>query len=948
MNLPDDDPHKAEKLHLTGLLFHVRYRLHADAMDILEAATAQETAVKLLADDHPDKPNWLVTLAKSLHALFQRKGSEDYMLDGLAALREAIELTPTEDPAKLDRLALLALTLYIHYSCFSELANLHEGLEIMDELTMGNPDHSKLPEWLSTEAGMHLSLFHHLGNMDDLDNSIGCYEIALLNLPEDHPERSRHLSNAGSALLARFERLKKEPDIKRSIALHEQAVKLTEEPDVKAARLISLAQALFTYYGLANNASGIDQGVAAARTAVEIVDSKHPSRPHMLIVLAKLLRHKFTVSNDAKFVDEAITILKQETHMTPTDHPDFRLATVELGHALIARFNHQHAVADIDRAVEELKTSLHITGKDEPQRPALLNDLGDALLTKFSVSQQIDDVRSAVDYYSQAVTSEFGVPAIRLYSAMQWAATLQRYQLSSPLSAYQHAVELLSQVAWLGLPMTDRYTQIMPYNDLVCNAATAAIREGKLEMALEWLEQGRSIVWGQILQLRTAVSELSIKEPDLAQQFMDTSKELEALSNPHFDMPQEHSLSVEVTEQRHRSLAKKWASLVKHIQSIDGFASFLKPKAASQLMQAAVHGPCVIINISQLGSDALIIMPHSNELQLVLLPQFPIENASKLQNQLNGHLMALGINIRKQRAAKQVKHLLMENIGFPKILSALWTSVVLPIIQKMALKGTSDTLPHVFWCLTGPLTFLPLHAAGQYETEQSGTKLADYAISSYTPTLTALLDRTNRKAVVSPKLLGICQSFTPGQPPLYAAQDEVNAIVHLVSQYDPQAMVVLKDSAATVEQTLKNIEESDWIHLACHGVQDMTEPTSSAIILWDGSLSLADVIKLSLQDAELAFLSACETATGDNKLSEEAVHLAAGMLLAGYKGVIATMWSIQDEDGPVVAEKVYAVLLKGGIPNAMKAAQALHDAVLELQKSGASFERWVPFIHMGV
>ena len=262
-----------------------------------------------------------------------------------------------------------------------------------------------------------------------------------------------------------------------------------------------------------------------------------------------------------------------------------------------------------------------------------------------------------------------------------------------------------------------------------------------------------------------------------------------------------------------------------------------------------------------------------------------------------------------------------------------------------ALQSTkADIVPHVFWCLTGPLTTLPLHAAGLYDAQLSGPKLSDFAISSYIPTLASLLDRNDRGTVTEPRLLAICQTSTPGQAPLHAAELEVNTI----SQCMKKGVTVLKDSAATVETTLKAMEDCNWIHLACHGVQDMTEPTSSAIILWDGKLTLAEIIKKSLSQAELAFLSACETATGDSKLSEEAVHLAAGMLLAGYRGVIATMWSIQDEDGPTIAKAVYTQIMDGGVPNAMRAAEALHHAALQLQKQGASFERWVPFIHMGV
>jgi CHAT domain-containing protein len=72
-------------------------------------------------------------------------------------------------------------------------------------------------------------------------------------------------------------------------------------------------------------------------------------------------------------------------------------------------------------------------------------------------------------------------------------------------------------------------------------------------------------------------------------------------------------------------------------------------------------------------------------------------------------------------------------------------------------------------------------------------------------------------------------------------------------------------------------------------VQNISNPTESALLLAKQSkLSLSRITKLSLPHAELAFLSACQTATGDENLAGEAVYLAAGMLLAGYRGVIAT------------------------------------------------------------
>ena len=52
---------------------------------------------------------------------------------------------------------------------------------------------------------------------------------------------------------------------------------------------------------------------------------------------------------------------------------------------------------------------------------------------------------------------------------------------------------------------------------------------------------------------------------------------------------------------------------------------------------------------------------------------------------------------------------------------------------------------------------------------------------------------------------------------------------------------------------------------------------------------------LHLKGVGLAFLSVNKTSIGDEQLSEEAVHLAAGMLAAGYHGVVAAMSSIRDQ-----------------------------------------------------
>jgi hypothetical protein len=65
-------------------------------------------------------------------------------------------------------------------------------------------------------------------------------------------------------------------------------------------------------------------------------------------------------------------------------------------------------------------------------------------------------------------------------------------------------------------------------------------------------------------------------------------------------------------------------------------------------------------------------------------------------------------------------------------------------------------------------------------------------------------------------------------------------------------------------------------------------------------LKISDIAALSRLRGGLAFLSACQTAMGDEDLSDEAIPIAPGMLFSDYGGVVGTMWSISDRLAPLV------------------------------------------------
>ncbi|KAG9127028.1 hypothetical protein FRC07_000955 [Ceratobasidium sp. 392] len=307
-----------------------------------------------------------------------------------------------------------------------------------------------------------------------------------------------------------------------------------------------------------------------------------------------------------------------------------------------------------------------------------------------------------------------------------------------------------------------------------------------------------------------------------------------------------------------------------------------------------------IVVVHEYNCAAIVTRPDSSEVAHVSLNDYSFGKARGAHTLLLQSLRSEGRSFRgvSNKSTKKSAKSAME-----QILKELWTGIAEPILESLGYMNPppNEELPHITWCPTGPLTFLPLHAAGDHESP--GRALLDYAVSSYTPNLTSLLVAPLTKAASS-GLAAVGQSATHGLKPLPNTGPELDQIGLLANRIMP--FTRLDGQHATSQAVLDAMERHSWVHLACHASQNPNQPTASAFHIHDGPLDLATITRKQLKNADLAFLSACQTATGDYALPEESMHLAAGMIMAGYRRVIATMWSIEDEDAPLVVLVVSA------------------------------------------
>ncbi|KAJ7810356.1 CHAT domain-containing protein [Mycena olivaceomarginata] len=754
------------------------------------------------------------------------------------------------------------------------------------------PDsHPDKPTMLNNLSNLLLGRFEQLGDLNDLNMSIMMTEDAVLLTPDGHPDKPRNLSNLGNSLLGRFERLGDLSDLNKSIMMFEDAVQLT--PD------------------------------------------GHPDKPAMLNNLGNSLLRRFERLGDLSDLNKSIMMTEDAIQLTPDGHPDKPGRFSNLGNSLFHRFEQLGDLSDLNKSIMMFKDAVQLTPDGHPDKPRNLSNLGNSLLGRFERLHDPQDSQQLLLHYTLAACSATGPASIRFHAARRWAKHAHIHQPSSLLHAYTTAIELLPELAWLGLSITDRHHHLSQAGQVVRDAASAAIAVHDYQKAVEWLDQGRSVILGQLLNLCTPVDELRKIHPGLANQLISLSTSLETAgtrSNAVADTITPQSLQ-SIAQQSH-VLALERNHILQQIRELPGFERFLLSKPISELSLAANRGPVAILNISAYGCDALILMPGLvDEVLHIPLSDFTIHEAQALASLLAS---IVGTTRRNDRYGprRSLSH----------ILSQLWLKIVCPVLNALGITTpVSQDLERIWWCPTGPLAFLPIHAAGLYgENQAFGSKLSDFLISSYTPLLTALIEgfRPQSESQEALQLLAVTQPSADGQYYIPGTQKEIECIQkHARGKVHFQW---LDERMATIDNVQKGMKNSRWVHFACHGVQSAS-PTESALLLAGSSqLTLSNMIQLSLPNADLAFLSACQTATGSQQLQDESLDTEV---------FIGTMWSIMDNDAPQVASDVYAHILEASPPDSTRAAEALHLAVRKLREQpGAekSFLHWVPFIHFGV
>lgn len=915
-----------------------------------------------LPPDHPARPMTSCNLGHAIMAVDEDPDT------AIPLLREAFEHMPADDTYHARCASGLAVALRAKALRDEDPAMLAEAIDhfrIASESSSVAAD--QLPRVLTDLGG---SLLLWLTNAPDpkpdaLAEAVAVLARAVELTPTDAPEhQSRHelLRNARTAsnavAIALLDASAGPTTLVEPISLPDPLTFVAKLLGMDAtgdgsrhAQSADFSRVVMSY---PEHATEDDVLAAAIRTMAKQVEHLPPDErlPTLLARLSSREPQQPMRFWDAESMDEVAGLVDQLDRELPNDHPERDLVRLSMARQRLMRTAQvdgplteeklSQMAAGVQQALAELSTLIPAVAPAE-QMPAAAT-MAHALMSPFRTLALVDD---AVRTYRARLSGQpDDVPAMTALAHCLFT----RYTVTTADEAYQEAVTLARQVVARTSPpdpgLVSHWDTAATHRSQLAGLTPAGPdtdepRSGGLQQvtlrnaaqaiawsdgpgALEALEEGRASTLSMALNTRREVAGLRRLDPGMAEDFVRLRDQVYAGMNFGWEQP--------VQPARTRDLIQEFDVLCQQIVVLPGFERFLLPLplGLDDLRPAAAEGPVVIVTVSRMRCDALVLT--TDGVRIVPLPNLQAEDVTA---QATAFHEAIGILASDGTLTGMANGVVADTLRW------LWDAVAEPVLTALEFDVPPDgtRLPRLWWSPIGPLNFLPLHAAGHHD--KPGRSVIDRVVSSYTPTLRALLLARSRPVPTDHTALAVAMPRTAGLADLPEAVTEVAALASRITGTTP-----LVGPAATTDEVLASLPNARIAHFACHAVTDPAEPASSHLLLADGPLTVTDISGQDLINTELAYLSACATARGSVDMADEAIHAASAFQLAGYAQVVATMWDVEDKTAAAVTGRFYTELTMH--EGRLDAARALHTVLRELRDQHRDEPaRWAGYLHAG-
>ena len=260
--------------------------------------------------------------------------------------------------------------------------------------------------------------------------------------------------------------------------------------------------------------------------------------------------------------------------------------------------------------------------------------------------------------------------------------------------------------------------------------------------------------------------------------------------------------------------------------------------------------------------------------------------------------------------------------------------VIRPIEVELADSGVKTLV----FILDGALRNLPM--AALYDGEQ-------YLIEKYSVAVSPGLQLLEPRALDRERLQALIGGLSEERGG-FSALPGVELELNKISDQVPSEMLFNQEFTTTTLKQEISAVSFPVVHLATHG-QFSSEVEDTFILTWEGQVNVNDLDQLlqvrereDSQPIELLVLSACQTATGDQRA---ALGLAGVAVRSGARSTLATLWSVRDESTAQLMAEFYQYLTQAE----NNKAESLRQAQLSILKN-PKYEHpyyWAPFVLVG-
>jgi CHAT domain-containing protein/Tfp pilus assembly protein PilF len=321
---------------------------------------------------------------------------------------------------------------------------------------------------------------------------------------------------------------------------------------------------------------------------------------------------------------------------------------------------------------------------------------------------------------------------------------------------------------------------------------------------------------------------------------------------------------------------------------------------------------------------------------------FAIVRGADGQPVLTAHQLACGRTGLTREVSQFHEQLATRSAAYRTAAVALYAKLLGPIAATLRGKDTLIVVPD------GPLWDLPFQAL----IRPDGAHLIERAAVFYTPSLTYLREtrRTRRQSEAPKRLLAI---GNPGSARLPNAGREVQGLA-AVYRSAPQESRILTGAEATKQVWLQSAPDYRVLHLATHGTLNSANPMYSWLSLApaapgrpDDALEAREVIGLNLH-ADVAVLSACDTARGEVSSGEGMVGMSWAFLMAGVSTTVVSQWSV-DSASTTQLMLAFHSQLQAALDSGSGRARALRTGALAVMRSPEHRHPyyWAGFVMVG-